>query len=49
MCYTVIITRKEDDKMNANQRSLAKKAQEETLNTLKQIDDNVWIMNYKCS
>ena len=25
-----------------------KKAQQETLKTLKQIDDNVWVMNYKC-
>lgn len=35
--------------MNSKQKILAKKAQEETLSTLKQIDNNVWIMNYKCS
>ncbi len=27
----------------------AKKAQEDTLRTLKQLDDNVWTMEYKCS
>ena len=25
-----------------------KKAQKETLKTLKQVDDNVWVMEYKC-
>ena len=35
--------------MNSKQKILAKKAQKETLSTLKQIDNNVWIMNYKCS
>ncbi len=32
-----------------NTRTLAKKAQLDTLSTLKQIDDNVWVMEYKCS
>ena len=35
--------------MSDNKRILAKKAQEETLRTLKQLDNNVWLMNYKCS
>lgn len=35
--------------MNNNQRLLAKKAKEETLKTVRQIDDNIWVMNYKCS
>lgn len=34
--------------MNKKQKTLAKKAQEETLATLRQVDDNVWVMNYKC-
>ena len=34
---------KEDDKMYNY-----KKVQKETLKTLKQIDQNVWVMNYKC-
>ncbi len=32
-----------------NTRTPAKKAQLDTLSTLKQIDDNVWVMEYKCS
>ncbi len=35
--------------MNENQKMLAKKAQTETLKTLKQLDENIWIMDYKCS
>ena len=35
--------------MNNVQNFDYKKVQEETLKTLKQIDDNVWIMDYKCS
>lgn len=35
--------------MKDNKKALAKKAQQDTLKTLKQIDDNIWIMNYKCS
>ena len=35
--------------MNNNQKALAKKAQAETLKTLRQVDNNVWIMEYKCS
>ena len=35
-------------KMN-NEKTTAKKAQEETLKTLKQLDENIWIMEYKCS
>ena len=35
--------------MNDSKKLLAKKAQEETLKTLKQLDDNLWIMDYKCS
>ena len=35
--------------MTRNKRMLAKKAQQETLSSLKQLDNNVWLMNYKCS
>ena len=35
--------------MKDNKRILAKKAQKDTLDTLKQIDDNLWVMDYKCS
>ena len=34
--------------MNNNQKELYKKAQQETLASLRQLDDNVWMMNYKC-
>ena len=35
--------------MTNYKKMLAKKAQKETLSSLKQLDNNVWIMNYKCS
>ena len=34
--------------MNKNKNYDYKKAQEATLKTLKQVDDNVWVMDYKC-
>ena len=35
--------------MNNDKNTVYKKRQEETLRTLKQLDDNVWVMDYKCS
>ena len=34
--------------MNKNKNYDYKKAQEATLKTLKQVDDNIWVMDYKC-
>ena len=34
--------------MNTTQKYDYKKAEKETLDSLKQLDDNLWIMNYKC-
>jgi hypothetical protein len=46
--YFTKISKKEDDKMN-NRNTAYKIAIDETLSTLKQLDDNIWIMEYKCS